>query len=100
MTNQWGFDMNRNIEVGCLVLILNTKTRPDLVGAFGTVEGIDDGKPYRIGETDKFASSPGNWDVKVPGNKLLLTLPGRWLLRIDNYDASTDTVTTEQEQMS
>lgn len=89
--------MNRNIEVGCLVIVYGLKVDVEFNGMSGECVGIiQEGGEYKginyIGEGDAWLVSNGSFFHGVepfgPSN----------LLRIDSYDASTDTVTTEQEQ--
>lgn len=71
--------MNRNIEVGCLVMVVNASVHEEMIGKVLTV--IE-----RTEDKDHFFNKPV-WRLDAPIPNLACE---DWLIRIDNHDASAD----------
>lgn len=85
--------MSRNIEVGCLVVILHANMQ-EVVGRTGVVVSMEHG--HFVSYLGNVVDGTGWWDVKVDGFEKLICRPASSLLRIDNYDNSEET--TEQDK--
>ena len=91
-----GVDGMKPIEPGCLVVVLNAEHK-EYIGLSGVVIGQGVARGFIRGDKSITEPDPSWWSVRIDGSLFGLCRPAHDLLRIDDYDASTEETEKEKE---